>query len=167
MSTPPPNPPPRGIREGGFRFCRVAFEGEFGTQDWLNIQRLSRLLKADRAIDIIVIGQRQPAHAEVGRLCGKRLRRRGAAQQAVSGVRTQFDVVGGVGHGLFTTAARRQRKGLSRSHKITSLLLARARGFVKKEAQRHLERELGFYENFIDNLIDKAKYFFLIKRFFQ
>ena len=31
------------------------------------------------------------------------------------------------------TAARRQRKGLSRSHKITSLLLARARGFVKKE----------------------------------
>ena len=32
-----------------------------------------------------------------------------------------------------TTAARRQRKGLPRSHKITSLLLARARGFVKKE----------------------------------
>ena len=36
----------------------------------------------------------------------------------------------------FTTAARRQRKSLPRSHKITSLFLAQARGFIKKEAQR-------------------------------
>ena len=37
--------------------------------------------------------------------------------------------------GVDITAARRQREALPRSHKITSLLLARARGFVKKEGE--------------------------------
>ena len=54
---------------------------------------MSGFLEADGAIDIVVVGQRQPAHAQVSGARDEGFRRRGPAQQTVGGMGVEFNVI--------------------------------------------------------------------------
>ena len=102
--TSPPNPPLHCNGEGGFFFRRLGFYGEFGAEDGLDVEGLRRLLEADRAVDIVVVGEGEAGQAQASGFGHEALRRRCPAQQAVGGVGAEFDV-GGVGHVLTTESA--------------------------------------------------------------
>ena len=71
---------------------QVMLKGQLGAKYRLDAQSLSRFLKLDCAINIVVVGQRQPFHAQT-----TSLREQGAgcccaAQEAIRGMRAELDI---------------------------------------------------------------------------
>ena len=83
---------------------RIVFQRELRAEDGLDAEGLGGFLEADRAVDIVVVGQCQAGHAQTRRFGQHGVGRCDAAQQAVGGMGAEFNVVD-VGHGCVSGRA--------------------------------------------------------------
>ena len=74
------------------RHVRVVGERHFGTRDRTHAEVLGRVRELERAVDAVVVGQRERRIAELGRPHGELLRQRRSVEERVGRVRVQFDV---------------------------------------------------------------------------
>ncbi len=71
---------------------RAAGERHLGAGDRAHAEVLRRVRELERAVDAVVVGERERVVAELGRARGELLRQRGAVEERVRGVRVQLDV---------------------------------------------------------------------------
>ena len=86
---------------------RAAHERHLGARDRAHAEVLRCMGELERAVDAVVVGERERVVAELGRARRKLLRQRRAVEERVRRVRMQLDV-GGAPFGLLL-GPRRQR----------------------------------------------------------
>ncbi len=73
----------------------AALERHLGAGDRAQAERFRGLGELERAVDAVVVGQRERVVAELDGACGELLGQRGAVQERVGRVRVQLDVCQG------------------------------------------------------------------------
>ena len=82
----------RRTRRGAVTWTRLGREGHLGAGDRPHAERLRRVGELERAVDAVVVGQRERRVAELGRPHGKLLGQRGAVEERVRRVAVELDV---------------------------------------------------------------------------
>jgi len=71
---------------------RAASEGDLGARDGADADGARRVREFERAVDAVMVGERERGISELGGADGELLGKRCAVEEAVGGVRVQLDV---------------------------------------------------------------------------
>jgi hypothetical protein len=106
-----------GVAAGGLdeeRHVGAVGERHLGTGERLDAHGLGRVCELERAVDPVVVGERERRVAELGGADGELFGQRSAVEEGVGGVRVELDVR----HGLGTLRVSRARFAAVRSTRV-------------------------------------------------